>query len=128
MKRSIHFPLACLLLAGATGAVPQEISTGGIPQPAELSNTFTGVAKRLQPSVVTITATVGMHAAQARRFGRGNDRAEDMNEMLRRFFGNGEKESSRGFHMGCGVIVDVNGYIVTNQHVIDRGSYSGEAI
>ncbi len=100
--------------AGAAG--PQ--GTPDIPKPTELSRTFSTLAQRLQPSVVTVTATVKQQRVSSRRQ-RGN--TSDPEEMLRRFFGEGgERESGGGSRMGSGVIVDANGYIITNQHVIDR--------
>ena len=101
--------------AGAAG--PQ--GTPEIPKPTELSRTFAMLAKRLQPSVVTVTATVKQQRVSSRQRQRGG--AQDPEETLRRFFGEGGgRESGGGFRMGSGVIVDANGYIITNQHVIDR--------
>jgi serine protease Do len=118
MKRLIYIPVALLALVTGylIGASPAEQATPlAIPKPTELSNTFSTLAKKLEPSVVTITSTVGTR----RRTSSGGAQAEDEDETMRRFFGNNAPRQ-RGYQMGSGVIVDPNGYIITNHHVIDH--------
>jgi serine protease Do len=113
----------CALSAGAlirAAAKPEQAVPLGIPKPAELSNTFSELAKRLQPSVVKITTTVGQRTS---RRNAGNQEP-DPDDFMRQFFGNrfGTQPPSRAQHLGSGVIVDAKGFILTNQHVIDRGT------
>jgi serine protease Do len=89
-----------------------------IPKPVEMSNTFAALAKRLEPSVVTITATVGQR--RPRPVSGGNNDEDNPEDMLRRFFGGNTPRQFRGYQMGSGVIVDANGYIITNHHVVNR--------
>src|SRR5437868_14578640 len=122
MKRLTYTLLALLIpvsgyLIGA--ATPEQATPLTIPKPAELSNTFSTLAKKLEPSVVTITSTVGQ--TRRRAASSGGEEAENNDEdMLRRFFGGNMPRQRRGFQMGSGVIVDPNGYILTNHHVIDH--------
>src|SRR5690242_1058656 len=119
MKRLTYILLPLLVLAAGylIGASAADQATPlTIPKPAELSNTFSSLAKKLEPSVVTIISTVG----QSRRpRSSGGDQAEDEDDLMRRFFGNNVPRQ-RGYQMGSGVVVDPNGYILTNHHVIDR--------
>jgi len=107
-----------------------------IPNPVELSNTFTQIAKQVGPSVVNISTTY-LPKATARP--RSNNRRQvappddeeqsdngGMDDLLNRFFSNpfgggGPDMSSRkGFALGSGVVVDKAGYILTNNHVVDK--------
>jgi serine protease Do len=119
MKRLVYLPLLLLLLLVSHRTVAlaaEQAAPLSIPKPKELSNTFATLAKKLEPSVVTITCTVGQ---SARRRSSGGDQAEDEDDMMRRFFGNAIPRQ-RGYQMGSGVIVDPNGYILTNHHVIEH--------
>jgi len=119
MKRLNHTPLFLLILLAfyiVIAFAADQATPLAIPKPAELSNTFSTLAKKLEPSVVTITCTI---AQSQRRRSSGGDQAEDEDEMMRRFFGN-VIPRQRGYQMGSGVLVDPNGYIITNHHVIDR--------
>jgi serine protease Do len=123
MKRLTYTLSGLLILVSGyvIGAAPPDQATPLItPKPVELSNTFSTLAKKLEPSVVTITSTVGQ---TRRRASAGGEEAENNDEdMLRRFFGGGgtAPRQNRGFQMGSGVIVDPKGYILTNQHVINK--------
>ena len=109
-----------------------------IPNPVELSSTFSQIAKQVEPSVVNISTTYNAKPVQQNRNQRrrmqpqspddgdqsGNGGAED---FLYRFFGgnpfgNGAPElgQRRGEALGSGVVVDKNGYILTNNHVVDK--------
>jgi len=84
-----------------------------VPDPVELSSVFRQVASQVSPAVVHINTKATLEAPAIDGFG-GVDPFEF-------FFGNpdvapGQREA-RG--LGSGFIVDPNGYIVTNNHVID---------
>jgi serine protease Do len=111
----------------APGATPLTI-----PNPVELSNTFSQIAKNVEPSVVNISTTYRPKAPTSVRGNRRqqlappdeDDQGDD--NFLFRFFGgnpfgeNGPDQSQRrGQALGSGVVVDPAGYILTNNHVVE---------
>jgi serine protease Do len=120
----------------APGATPLTI-----PSPVELSTTFTQIAKQVEPSVVNVTTTYLPKATRNRQGRRPQQMTppddEDqqgqggMDDFLYRFFGNPfggqgqgggnpEMGQGRGEATGSGVVVDRAGYIITNNHVVDK--------
>src|ERR1035437_9540315 len=99
----------------APGATPLVI-----PNPVELSNTFSQIAKQAEPSVVNISTTYSPKAP-VRSTPRGG-----MDDFFQRFFGNPfgnggpDMPQRKGFALGSGVVVDQAGYILTNNHVVDK--------
>ncbi len=107
-----------------------------IPSPVQLGNEFTKLAKKLEPSVVNITAesTPKESAAPAKpKSGKSQDEDEDPSasgdsgsDLFHRFFrgdpfgGHANPRMFRREQSGTGFIVDRNGYILTNNHVIDK--------
>src|SRR3954463_4661296 len=104
------------------------------PAPKQLSSTFATISKQIEPSVVNINTDSTIKApARKRRLPGGGGGGDDqsMQDFFDRFFGGqggpdspgGEVGPDGGVHersLGSGVIVDPKGYIITNEHVVDR--------
>jgi len=106
-----------------------------IPNPVELSNAFTEIAKQVEPSVVNISTTYAPKAPARTRNNGGRrqqlvppdeedqgDGIGSMEDLFNRFLGNGgpDLQSRRGYALGSGLVVDKAGYILTNHHVVDK--------
>jgi serine protease Do len=107
-----------------------------VPEPRQLSNQFSQIAKQLEPAVVNINTESTIpnpHQRQRRnpRQGPGgngnNDQDNPFEDFFDRFFGpqgplgqapDGGETRERS--LGSGVIVDSKGYIVTNRHVVEN--------
>ncbi len=103
-----------------------------VPRLSALGNDFTALAKKLEPSVVNITVDVASPEKGAARGQAPDDNSDEVPEFFRRFFGpNGGggggddqdvPESPKRQASGSGFIVDKNGYIVTNNHVVENAT------
>ncbi len=91
------------------------------PSPAELSTSFSRIADALEPAVVNINTETTVHVSQ-KRFHAPDD--SPFGDFFDRFFQFGPQDRSpndfRQQSLGSGVILDKNGYILTNYHVITQ--------
>lgn len=82
----------------------QRDSSGDVGLLERLSNAYSAIAEEVQPSVVSIKAmTIN----------------EEVNDELRRMFGDEDLQPIPMTGTGSGFIIDDAGYIVTNNHVVE---------
>lgn len=106
--------------AGGADATPL-----AVPSPADLSNSFAQIADRVEEAVVNINTESTVRIA--RRGPHSGDGAP-LDDFFDHFFqgnpGGGSDDAYRQQSLGSGVVLDKNGYILTNLHVITQSSDS----
>ena len=144
---SIGVVAGSVITHGVSGKEQQSVDSTDakplvIPSPTSLSNGFSQIVKQVGPAVVNInteslpkqsTNKTPRRRGQVRPpQGQGDDDQQqpgDMQDFFNRFFGgqgggggddDGDGMGGERRALGSGFIVDPRGYIITNNHVVDK--------
>jgi len=116
---------------GKEAQKPGESATPLAVPPLQQGSTsaFAQIAKQIEPSVVNINTESQVKPRKRRGLpqghpgGQGNDQDNPFQDFFDRFFGGDQGEAPEGSRersLGSGVIADAKGFIVTNEHVVEK--------
>jgi serine protease Do len=95
-----------------------------VPDPVPSSSSFASIVNKVEPAVVNIATTQVLERKMSRkRRAQPFDQDDPMQDFFDRFFDgrpDGPPQAERS--LGSGVIVDKQGYILTNNHVIEQAT------
>jgi serine protease Do len=116
------------LVSGRVQATRGEGGSGAallaVPDPVQLSGTFSGIATKLEPAVVNISTTQVLEKKGKSK--RGQNGVDPFGDLFHHFFQSpddpNDEDDDAERSLGSGVLVDSKGYILTNNHVVDQAT------
>jgi serine protease Do len=111
---------------GSSGNKTSDAALLPMQSPQQLSHTFGQVAKLIEPTVVNISTET--NGKPRRRSSRPNPGQDPFQDFFDRYFGQNPDDDQNPFDgqgsgrqrsLGSGVVLNANGYIITNRHVVE---------
>ena len=106
---------------GTPALTPPPAAAQPAPAPLEAKarpDSFAALVKEVKPAVVNISTTQVVRGPR----GRGLPFGSNGDGLFERYFGEGRPREQRLQSLGSGFIIDREGYILTNNHVIERAT------